>query len=76
MATKIAKNRLPAVDALRVREVDALVSKLLDEIQVSFDALGAPLINRLVDLKRVLSADYREAPGRPPKPLLHELANS
>ncbi len=74
MATKAQKTRLPAVDALRVREVDALVSKLLDEIQVSFDNLGTPLINRLVDLKRVLSADYREAPGRPPKPLLRELA--
>ncbi|MGD0073997.1 MAG: hypothetical protein ABSD31_06600 [Candidatus Binataceae bacterium] len=69
-----AQRSLPDVDALRVREVDALVSRLLEEIQVSFDDMGAPLLNRIVDLKRVLSADYREAPGRPPKPLLHELA--
>jgi hypothetical protein len=73
MAAKAHKNHLPAVDALRVREVDALVSKLLTEIQVSFDSLGRPLINRLVDLKRVLSADYREAPGLPTKPLLHDV---
>jgi hypothetical protein len=61
-------------DALKVREVDALVSQLLDEIEIPFGSLGKRVVARLAELKKVLAADYRQAPGLPAKPLLVELA--
>lgn len=61
-------------DALNVREVDALVSRLLEEIRIPFTSLGKRILGQLTDLKKVLAADYRQVPGLPPKPLLGELA--
>ncbi len=65
----------PEPKALAVREIDHLVCRLLDEIEVPFDSMSARLINQAMDLKRVLSADYTEVPALPEKPLLKELAN-
>ncbi len=62
------------VDALKVREVDGLVSQLLDEIEVPFSSLGKRVVGQLADLKKVLAADYHQAPGLPAKGLLKELA--
>jgi hypothetical protein len=70
-ATRTA-SREPA--ALETREVDHLVSRLLAEIKVPFDSLGTRVLNQLSDLKKILSADYAEAPALPSKPLLKELA--
>ncbi len=63
-------------DALNVREVDALVSRLLGEIKIPFDSLGKRVLAQLSDLKQVLAADYREAPGLPEKKLVGELAHT
>ncbi len=62
------------IDALKVREVDGLVSQLLEEIEVPFTSLSKKVIGQLSDLKQVLAADYREVPGMPPLPLIKELA--
>ena len=62
------------LDALAVREVDHLVSKLLTEIKVPFGSIGTRVIGQLADLKQILSADYNQAQAMPPKPLLKELA--
>ena len=61
-------------EALVTREVDYLVSRLLSEIKVPFGSVGSRVLNQLSDLKRILSADYMEVPGLPPKHLLKELA--
>ncbi len=71
-AAKRMPSREPA--ALETREVDNLVSRLLAEINVPFDSLGTRVLNQLSDLKKILSADYADAPALPPKPLLKELA--
>jgi len=63
-------------DALNVREVDALVSRLLGEIKIPFASLGKRVLGQLSDLKQVLAADYREAPGLPEKRLVGELART
>jgi hypothetical protein len=62
-------------DALTVREVDALVSRLLDEIDIPFTSVGKRVLGQLTDLKKVLASDYREAPGLPSKPLLRDLSH-
>ncbi len=62
------------VDALKAREVDGLVSHLLEEIEVPYTSLSKKVIGQLSDLKQVLAADYREVPGMPPMPLVKELA--
>ena len=62
------------IDALKAREVDGLVSQLLEEIEVPFTSLSKKVIGQLSDLKQVLAADYREVPGMPPMPLVKELA--
>lgn len=62
------------IDALKAREVDGLVSQLLEEIEVPFTSLSRKVIGQLSDLKQVLAADYREVPGMPPLPLVKELA--
>src|SRR5882757_2909550 len=64
----------PEHKALVTREVDSLVWRLLDEIKVPFESMGARLINQAADLKRVLMTDYAEVPALPQKPLLKELA--
>jgi hypothetical protein len=61
-------------DALATREVDHLVSKLLNEIKVPFGSLGTRVLNQLADLKRILSADYTDVPALPSKPMARELA--
>jgi hypothetical protein len=48
---------------------------LLSEIKVPFGSVSSRVLNQLSDLKRILSADYMEVPGLPPKPLLKELAH-
>ncbi len=62
------------IDALRVREVNALVSSLLDDIEVPFTSLSRKVVGYLSDLKRVLAADYHSVPGMPAAPLVKELA--
>src|SRR5579872_2324124 len=61
-------------DALRAREVDGLVSKLLTEVKIPFPSLGKRVLGHLADLKKVLSTDYTEAADLPEKNLLKELA--
>ena len=61
-------------DALKAREVDYLVSRLLGEIKVPIESIGTRVLNQLSDLKKILSTDYAEAPALPSKPLLKELA--
>lgn len=63
-------------EALNVREVDALVSRLLDEIKIPFASLGKRVMAQLGDLKQVLAADYQKVPGLPAKPMLNELARA
>jgi hypothetical protein len=67
-------NGVPAVDAIEVRNTDALIAELLSELQISLLSLNKPLLNKIIDLKQVLAADYREAPGMPENPLIHELS--
>jgi hypothetical protein len=61
-------------DALATREVDHLVSKLLNEIKVPFGSLGTRVLNQLADLKRILSTDYTDVPALPSKHLARELS--
>jgi hypothetical protein len=62
-------------DALAVREVDNLVSKLLSEIKLPYGpSLTKQVLGQLSDLKQILSADYNEVPALPSKPLAKELA--
>lgn len=61
-------------DALAARDVDYLVSRLLGELKVPFESIGTRVLTQLSDLKKILSADYAEAPALPSKPLLKELA--
>ncbi len=61
-------------DALTLREIDSLVSKLLTEIKVPFPSLGKRVINHLGDLKKILSANYLELDAFPEKTLLKELS--
>jgi hypothetical protein len=63
------------VDALKVREVDALVARLLTEMEVPYTSLSKRVLSRLRDLKRVLAADYFQVPGLPDKLLLKKLAH-
>jgi hypothetical protein len=72
LALKRVARREP--EALVTREVDYLVSRLLDEIKVPYGSLTTRILNQLSDLKRVLSADYMQISALPPKPLLKELA--
>lgn len=60
-------------DALAAREVDSLISKLLDEIKVPYSSLSKAALAQLADLRKVLAADYIES-SLPPKPMLKELA--
>ncbi len=60
--------------ALVAREVDGLVSRLLAEIKVPYSSLGTKMMNQLLDLKKVLSADYMEVSALPSKPLAKELS--
>jgi hypothetical protein len=62
-------------DALAAREVDHLVSKLLNEIKVPFSSLGTRVLTQLADLKKILSTDYMDVPALPSRPLLKELAH-
>ena len=61
-------------DALAAREVDQLVSRLLNELKVPFSSLGTRVLTQIADLKRILSTDYADVPALPQKPLLKELA--
>ncbi len=61
-------------NALVVREVDGLVSRLLDEIKVPYESVGKRALNQLADLKKILTANYLEGVALPPKPLLKRLA--
>lgn len=67
-------SRLPALDAIQVRDADALIAKLLNELQISLLAVNSQLLNKVTDLKQVLATDYREVPGMPANPLVKELS--
>jgi len=66
--------RVPALDAIEVRDSDALIAQLLEELQISLLSINKQLLNKISDLKQVLATDYREAPGMPANPLIHELS--
>lgn len=77
MSYRTAERKLSsiaALDAIEVREVDALIAKLLSDLQVSLPQINRPTMTKLADLKTVLATDYCEAPGMPAKPLVGELA--
>jgi len=59
---------------MQVRDSDALVAKILDELRISLPAINKQLMVKLGDLKKILAADYREAPGMPSRPLISELS--
>ncbi len=61
-------------DAIEVRDSDALIAKLLEELQISLLSINKQLLVKLTDLKKVLSTDYCQAPGLPPAPLITELS--
>jgi hypothetical protein len=67
-------SRLPAMDAIEVRDSDALIAKLLGELQISLLSVNKQLLKKVSDLKAVLATDYREAPGMPANPLVKELS--
>ena len=67
-------SRLPAMDAIEVRDSDALIAKLLGELQISLLSVNKQLLKKVSDLKAVLATDYREASGMPSDPLLRELS--
>ncbi len=67
-------SRLPAMDAIEVRDSDALIAKLLGELQISLLSVNKQLLKKVSDLKAVLATDYREASGMPSDPLLKELS--
>jgi hypothetical protein len=62
------------IDAVKVREVDGLVSQLLQEIEIPYTSLSKKVTLQLADMKQVLAADYREVPGLPEPSLLRELS--
>jgi hypothetical protein len=66
--------RASAPDALEVRNSDALIAKLLDELQISLPSINRQLMVKLADLKKILAVDYCEAPGMPSRPLVGELS--
>lgn len=67
-------SRLPAMDAIEVRDSDALIAKLLGELKISLLSVNKQLLKKVSDLKAVLATDYREASGMPSDPLLRELS--
>ncbi len=67
-------SRLPAMDAIEVRDSDALIAKLLSELQISLLSVNKQLLKKVSDLKAVLATDYRAASGMPSDPLLRELS--
>ncbi|HEV3110239.1 MAG TPA: hypothetical protein VGY99_07075 [Candidatus Binataceae bacterium] len=67
-------NTAPALDAIEVRDSDALIAKMLAELQISLLSVNKQLLVKLADLKKVLATDYRAAEGMPATPLLHELS--
>lgn len=66
--------RSEKIEALKARQVDALVYTLLAEMRIPFSSIGGSLAAYLTDLKRVLLLDYGQAPGRPDAGLLRELS--
>jgi len=62
------------MDAIEVRDSDALIAKLLGELQISLLSVNKQLLKKVSDLKAVLATDYREASGMPSDPLLRELS--
>lgn len=77
MSDRIIEHNLtgiPALDAIEVDDSDALIAQLLEELQISLPPINRQLLNKLSDLKQVLVTDYREAPGMPANPLIHELS--
>jgi hypothetical protein len=72
LARKIAAR--PALDAIEVRDSDALIAKLLQEMRIFLPSVNKQLMVKLADLKKILAMDYRQAPGMPDKPLVGELS--
>ncbi len=76
MAAAVIANRSipPVPDAIEVRSADALIARLLEELQISLASVNQQLLVKLADLKKVLAADYRMVPGMPPAPMIGELS--
>jgi hypothetical protein len=74
MAGKEVEQLLAETQALRVREVDKLISILLSRIQVTLCSLDRTTLRRILDLRQVLIADYRQSPALASTKLLGELA--
>lgn len=66
---------VPALDAIEVRDSDALIARLLGELQISLLSVNKQLLVKLADLKKVLATDYCQAPGMPATPLVRELSH-
>jgi hypothetical protein len=64
----------PALDAIEVRNSDALIAKLLAELQISLPSINQQLLVKLADLKKILATDYCEASGMPEPRLVGELS--
>jgi hypothetical protein len=64
----------PALDAIEVRNSDALIAKLLSELQISLPSVNRQMMVKLADLKKILASDYCEAPGMPEPRLVGELS--
>jgi hypothetical protein len=64
----------PEPNGLTVREIDGLVSRLLNEIDVPYTSIGKRVLTQLSDLKKILAANYLDGVALPPKPLLTRLA--
>jgi hypothetical protein len=65
----------PALDAIEVRDSDALIAKLLGELQISLPSINKQLLVKLADLKKVLASDYCQASGMPANPLVRKLSD-
>jgi hypothetical protein len=63
-----------AMDAIEARDSDALIAKLLQELQITLPSVNKQLMVKLADLKRVLATDYCQAPGMPPAPMVTQLS--
>src|SRR6266853_437849 len=70
----VNRRRAPAPDALRVREADALVSKLLTQIRIDLFPAKQGVLRYLADLKAVLLSEYAGAVAKVRWDLFRELS--
>ncbi len=65
----------PALDAIEVRDSDALIAKMLGELQIALPSINKQLLIKLADLKKVMATDYCQAPGMPAQSLVRKLSD-